>query len=176
MNYIDRNGKLGKLVEAKTKYEFFIQTDNAKVVTVNLEDKERGTEYNGQSICHNKDEFNIMDGIKFAFARATKRLPKALDGFSIGDKVRVIEGGRCYSNYGDWLIGNVPPKYHKYWSNHRSICRAYNENGKDFTNGDYHLVGLGYWHNDCDCDSLGFIVDKKNKVGFIIDLEGIEKI
>lgn len=173
MVYIDRNGNLA---EAKTKYEFFIQTDGEKVVTVNLEDKARGTEYDGQSICHNKDEFSIMDGIKFAFAKATKRLPKALDGFSIGDRVKVIDAGLCYSRYGTWLTGNVPSKYHKYWSDGRSITGVYNNDGKDFTGSDYRLVGLGYWHNDSRYKHLGFIVDKKRRAGFIINLEGIEKI
>lgn len=165
--------KHGKLAETKTKYEFFIQTDDEKFVTVNVEDKERGTEYDTQAICHDGDKFNLVDGIGIAVERATKRFPKTVNGLAVGDKVKIVKDGHAYAFFEDWIVENVPVKYRKYWRYGGLLTDEYRDRV-------YRLVAIGKWF----CGEtrtkpnkyLGYIVDKEYGVSFIVSLEKLEKI
>ena len=82
----------------------------------------------------------------------------------IGDKVKIIDGGKCYSSYEEWI------KIHgkKYLDN-------WEYGSRDFNKEDTYKIVAKTRHNDYD-DMLYLIQNEKTKRVYIFGEEGIKKV
>ena len=82
----------------------------------------------------------------------------------IGDKVKIIDGGKCYSHYKEWI------KIHgkKYLDN-------WEYGSRDFNKEDTYKIVAKTRHNDYD-DMLYLIQNEKTKRVYIFGEEGIKKV
>lgn len=179
----------GKTDFTNEAFTFFVQTDNEKVVTVIMRDKETNKGYWGQAVCHDADKFDPWAGVELAIKRALEAYDNGEFSFGddndsedkdeeegeddtlrIGDKVRITNSGDVYTTYNEWVEKNI--RFDNYWKYGYG-----DEEGEaaEITKNVYTLVAIAP-HKYEELGMVGFVCSNEKKVALAVTMDTLEKV
>lgn len=85
--------------ELEGEYKLTIKGRHMKMTKMDDGIKARAT-------CNKTDDWNMVDGINTCLGRIQEK-KKDADKIKVGDKVQVIDSGKSYSAYIDWVLTNI---------------------------------------------------------------------
>lgn len=142
--------------ELEGEYKLTIKGRHMKMTKMDDGIKARAT-------CNKTDDWNMVDGINVCLERVKAKQDAAKE-IKVGDRVVVLDSGRKFPNYVEWVVKNV--------DNKRDVARfAYgsrdNLNGKDGV-----VVTIAPHDNG---DNIAY-VRMGNDRCFLFDMHGLKKI
>lgn len=78
--------------------EYTLKVHGRKITIERLSVAEDGVPAKSHATCHKDDQFNIGEGAKVALDRLKDKKEKADAAIKIGDKVKLVRGGRAYTS------------------------------------------------------------------------------
>lgn len=170
---------------ANEAFTFFVQTDNEKVVTVIMRDKESNRGYWGQAICHGEDKFDLWTGVELAIKRALEAYDNgefsfddyndsededADDALRIGDKVRITCSGNVYPTYSEWVEKNI--HFDNYWKYGYGDT---DDEAAEIAENVYTLMAIAP-HNFEWFGKVGFVCNNEKKLALVVAMDALEKV
>lgn len=84
--------------ELEGEYKLTIKGRHMKMTKVDGGIKARAT-------CNKTDDWNLADGINTCLGRIQAK--KANDVIKVGDRVKIVDNGKQYTSYADWVANNI---------------------------------------------------------------------
>lgn len=132
-------------------------------------------EFNGTAKCDPADSFDLGEGVKIAMGRLLEAKDKAkkeakAKAIKVGDLVKVVNSGKAYTTYCDWLLNNkVKLEY---------LCRyRYNTNPYNGLIG--KVLYVAPWKPETKIDTVTLVLIQDLTVSkncYLISVNGIEKV
>lgn len=153
-------------------YEDFELVNQDKIVILTDGETVTAKKYEGKEViksatakCHPDDRFDFNTGAKIAFDRLMEE-SKEEGKFKVGDYVRVVDTGKLYLTYTDWVLKNAN-QYILYYSYDSIIPEQRLKNN-------FKIVAKGKHRREAD--GMLYLIQFANQTCYLIGEKGLVKI
>lgn len=145
--------------ELEGEYKLVINGRKMRLTKVDDGTKARAT-------CNKTDNWNMVDGIDTCLERIKQ---KKDGGIEVGDTVEVIDEGRNYPHYVDWVVKNIKDPI--------EIARFVNCEGQKLNGRVGKVLAVAPWSNGSN-NVLAYVQTESGRVyrNYLIEVKGLKKI
>ena len=120
-----------------------------------------------RATCNKTDNWNMVDGINTCLERIKQK--KDDMAIKVGDKVEVVDEGRNYSHYVDWVVKNIKDPI--------EIARFVNCEGQKLNGRVGKVLAVAPWSNGSN-NVLAYVQTESGNVyrNYLIGVKGLKKI
>ena len=102
-----------------------------------------------------------------AVHEAVDKLFKEENEIHVGDIVEVVDGGKMYPTYSEWVVKNI---------NDKELIARYAYNRETMPSGSYKVIAIAPHHGDGSEPMLAYLKRRYSGECFLINIEGIKKM